>query len=223
LGTLVLAKLRLIICIIALLFPITSFAQNPFTIGIIKYRGGDWYACEDAVIHFLEILGTETTLQTNTDPPIVELTDEDIYQFPFLLINGHGQILLSDDETQALRRYLDAGGFLFANDDYGMDTHFRELMEAVYPNHSLHKLPVSHDIFRAFYSFPEGLPKIHEHDNKPAQALGIFVNRRLTVLYIYESDIVDGWEREQVHHDPEDIRQQALRFGINLVWYVLTH
>jgi hypothetical protein len=153
----------------------------------------------------------------------VELLDESLFSYPLLYMNGHGEVRFSQAEVERLREYVNRGGFLWADDNYGMDRAFRREMGKVFPEAGLVELPFSHQIFHAFYDLPQGPPKVHEHDGKPPQALGIFQGGRLVVLYTVESDIGDGIEDPEVHNDPEPIREQAMRFAINVVMYAMTH
>ncbi len=147
--------------------------------------------------------------------------DPGLRDHPYLYMTGHGNVRFTAAERAALREYLVGGGFLHADDNYGLDESFREEIALIFPDAELTEIPADHPVFHAFYDFPEGLPKIHEHDGKPPQALGIFVGGRLLVFYSYESDLGDGWEDPDVHDDPADVREQALRMGVNLFVYVL--
>jgi len=150
------------------------------------------------------------------------LTNPDLNNHSFLYLTGHGNIRFADDEIIILRDYLINGGFLHADDNYGMDESFRREMKRIFPSKEWVELPHNHEIFNNYYNFPDGLPKIHEHDGKPAQGLGLFEQRRLIVFYSYESDLGDGWEDEAVHNNPTEIRQLALKMGVNIIWFALT-
>tara|TARA_Y100001947_G_C10319909_1_gene295680 strand:- start:1093 stop:1581 length:489 start_codon:yes stop_codon:yes gene_type:complete len=152
----------------------------------------------------------------------IKLTDSNAKQFPYLYITGHGNIRFSNNEIIALRSILSNGGFLHADDNYGMDKSFRREIKKVFPNKKFVELPHSHPIFSSYYELKNGLPKVHEHDNRPPQALGIFENNKLVVLYTYESDLGDGWEDATVHNDPPEIRDAALKMGVNIIYYALT-
>jgi hypothetical protein len=157
------------------------------------------------------------------DRPVeVRLTDPDLPDYPYLYLTGHGNISLSDREVGALRRHLRGGGFLHADDNYGLDSSFRREIERVFPDEVLVDVPLDHPVYRIRYPFPDGLPKIHEHDGLPAQGLGIFLDGRLAVFYSYQSDLGDGWEDATVHGDPPDVREQAIRMGVNLFLYALS-
>jgi hypothetical protein len=205
----------------------TSVAAAPegFQIARLKYGGGgDWYSNPTSLPNLAKALGSRTAIRVvSTKEARVELLDEDLYAYPLLYMNGHGEIRLSQAEVERLREYLNRGGFLWADDNYGMDRAFRREMTKVFPGTQLVELPFSHHVFHAFYDLPKGLPKVHEHDGKPPQALGIFQGGRLVVLYTYESDIGDGLEDARVHNDPAAVREEALRFAINVVVYAMTH
>ena len=206
---------------------VTSVAAAPegFQIARLKYGGGgDWYSNPTSLPNLAKALKARTSIRVvSTKEARVELLDEDLYAYPLLYMNGHGEVRLSQAEVERLREYLNRGGFLWGDDNYGMDRAFRREMAKVFPGAQFVELPFSHHVFHAFYDLPKGPPKIHEHDGKPPQALGIFQGGRLVVLYTYESDIGDGLEDSKVHKNPEAVREEALRFGINVVVYAMTH
>jgi hypothetical protein len=152
----------------------------------------------------------------------VKLTDPTLSNFPYLYLTGHGNIKFTDEEVRLLRRYLESGGFLHADDNYGLDESFRREIRRVFPESELVELPVDHAIYHLFYDFPRGLPKIHKHDGKAPQGFGIFHQGRLVVYYTYESDLGNGWEDASVHDVPPELREQALRMGVNLFLYALS-
>ena len=194
-----------------------------FTIAQLHYGGGgDWYANPSSLPNLLTFLRDKTGMDVALDPARVEILDNDLFSYPYLYMTGHGNVRLSDDEVPRLRRYLTTGGFLHADDNYGMDESFRREIRRVFPENDLVELPHDHPIYHAWFDFPDGLPKVHEHDGKPPQGFGIFHEGRLVVYYSYESDLGDGWEDQPVHNDPEDVRQAALRMGANIVVYALT-
>ena len=200
------------------------FNQYDFTIARVKYDGGgDWYADPSSLPNLLEQVRARTTIRTPAHEDTVEITDPRLFQYPYLYMTGHGNILFSDEEVKILRAYFIAGGFLHADDNYGMDSSFRREMKKVFPGSPLVELPFDHPVYHTVYDFDEGLPKIHEHDGKPPQGLGMFYNDRLTVFYTYECDLGDGWEDPDVHNDPPEKREQAFMMGINIIWYCLTH
>lgn len=195
----------------------------PLTIAQLQYDGGgDWYANPSALPNLLAAIGERTGIPVADQPAEVRLTDPTLRDYPYIHLTGHGNIRLSGEEVGALREYLLGGGFLHADDNYGLDASFRREMERVFPEKELVELPADHPVYHVFYDFPKGLPKIHEHDGKPAQGFGIFHEGRLMVFYTYQSDLGDGWEDPDVHGDPAAIREQALRMGVNLFVYALT-
>ncbi|MCX7994344.1 MAG: DUF4159 domain-containing protein [candidate division WOR-3 bacterium] len=197
--------------------------QYDFTIARLKYGGGgDWYCDPSSLPNLLKAINERTTIRAASKEVVIELTNPELFKYPYLYMTGHGNVKFSDKEVKILRDYLINGGFLHADDCYGMDSSFRREMARVFPESPLIELPFDHPIYHSFYDFPDGLPKIHEHDNKPAQGFGIFYNNRLVVFYSYETDLGDGWEDPDVHNDPPEKREQALRMGINIVVYALT-
>ncbi|MEA3474964.1 MAG: DUF4159 domain-containing protein [Candidatus Cloacimonadota bacterium] len=211
--------------ILFLFFVSYTSAEIKFTIARVQYDGGgDWYNDTSVIPNLLREINNRTNINAAKDQVIVSLKDNRIFNYPFLYLTGHGNIVLSDEEIKNLREYLKKGGFLYVDDDYGLDKYFRREIARVFPNKSLQELPSSHPIFSCFYHFENGLPKIHEHDNKRPQAFALFNNfGRMIVLYTYESNISDGWASPDVHKDPPEIRERAFKMGINIVYYVLTH
>jgi hypothetical protein len=200
-------------------------AGDRFAIAQVQYSGGgDWYGDQTVIPNWLELLRVRTDIETAEDRVIVKLTDRNLYQYPMLYIVGHGVIRLTDGEVEALRFYLTHGGFLFVNDDYGLDESFRREIRRVFPNQELQPIPNSHEIYHCFYDFPKGLPKIHEHDGEPAQGFGLFYEGRMVVYYVYSSDIGDGLEDPKVHpNDTPQMRELAAKMAINIAVYALTH
>lgn len=197
--------------------------QHEVTIARVKYSGGgDWYSGEESLPNLLAFVRANTLLDVAPKEDIVELTSDKLFQYPYLYLNGHGTVRFTDREAERLRRYLIGGGFLHINDDYGLDVTIRQEMKKVFPDQEFVPVPFDHPIYHAHFQFPNGLPKIHEHDGEPAQGFGLFHEGRLVVFYSYESDIGDGWEPEEVHHDPVEKRQAALRMGTNLLVYAMT-
>jgi hypothetical protein len=200
------------------------FAQYDFTIGRLKYSGGgDWYSDPSSLPNLLEAINERTTIRAAPREENVEITDPKLFQYPYLYMTGHGKVRFSDEDVKILRNYFAAGGFLHADDNYGMDSTFRREIEKVFPDSPLIELPFDHDIYHSFYEFPNGLPKIHEHDAKPPQGFGMFYDNRLVVFYTYECDLGDGWEDPDVHNDPPEKREDAIKMGINIIVYSLTH
>lgn len=152
----------------------------------------------------------------------VDVASDDIFNYPFLFLTGHGNVEFTESEVKRLRSYLDAGGFLFADDDYGMDKSIRRELKRIYPDQDLQELPFTHPLFHSHFDFPNGVPKTHEHDKKEPQSFGLFTGKRLSVLYTYEANPSDGWADPDIHIDPPEKRQEALKFGMNIVVYVLS-
>ena len=193
-----------------------------FSISRIQYGGGgDWYADKSSIPNLLKFISENTDIITADDQQVVKIGDNNFFSSNYLYMTGHGNIKLTDEEIIILREHLIGGAFLHADDNYGMDKSFRELLSKMFPEKELIEIPPNHEIFNIYFEFPNGLPKIHEHDNKRAQALGIFHNEKLIILYTYESDLGDGWEDSKVHNNPEDLRQKALKMGTNIVTYSL--
>ncbi len=189
----------------------------------LKYGGGgDWYSNPTSLPNLARALDERTPVAIAKVPEThVAPLDEELFEVPFVYMNGHGRIRLTASEASRLRRYLLGGGFLFADDNYGMDETFRETMQQVFPDRPLVEVPFDHPIYHSYYEFDQGPPKIHEHDKKPPQGFGIFDSGRLVVFYTYESDIGDGLEDADVHEDPPEKREEALRMAINVVMYAL--
>lgn len=192
-------------------------------IGVVKYRGGgDWYQGQTPLPNLIRYVREHTLIDLAPQPEVVELTSDKLFSHPFLFMSGHGNVVLDDDEVSRLRRYLQGGGFLYIDDDYGLDSYIRREMKKVFPESDFVELPFDHDLYHTHFDFNH-LPKIHEHDNKPPQGFGLFVDGRLAVFYTVETNISDGWESPEVHNNPPEKREQALQFGTNVVAYALTH
>ncbi len=195
-----------------------------FTIARLQYGGGgDWYSDPSSLPNLLSYIRENTSIKTAKKEARVKIQDEDVFRYPVLYMTGHGNINFSKSDAVRLREYLTSGGFLFADDNYGMDKSFRREMKKVFPDKELLELPFSHGIFNIHFSMKNGLPKIHEHDGNPAQAFGIFHSGRLVLFYSYESDLGDGWEDESVHGDSAERRRAALKMGTNVIVWALTH
>jgi len=189
-------------------------------VAVLKYKGGgDWYSNPTALPNLIQFCNAEIKTKIATQPQTVETGSPDIFQFPFLHMTGHGNVFFSEEDSENLSNYLISGGFLHIDDNYGMAPFLKKELKKVFPNKDLVEIPKNHPIFNIRYKFPDGLPKIHEHDGKRPQALGIFHNDRLVLLFTFESDLGDGWEDPEVHNDPEDVRQKALKMGANIVKY----
>ena len=208
----------------SLMFIVTcSLFSQEFNIARVQYGGGgDWYCDPSSLPNLLDYLIANTSMVKAAKEVRIKLTDNNAKHFPYLYLTGHGNIRFSENEIIELRSILSNGGFLHADDNYGMDKSFRREIKKVFPNKDFIELPHSHPVFSSYYNFENGLPKIHEHDNKPPQALGIYENNILVVLYTYESDLGDGWEDSTVHNDPPEIREAALKMGVNIIYYALT-
>lgn len=194
------------------------------SIGIARLQydgGGDWYGNPSSLPNLLAAIRDRAGIPVAGREVNVTPLDPGLSDHPYIYMTGHGNVSFSPAERAALRSYLIGGGFLHADDNYGLNESFRREMEQIFPDAELTEIPPDHPVFHIFYDFPDGLPKIHEHDGDPAQALGIFYGGRLVVFYSYESDLGDGWEDEGVHDDPPEIREQAMRMGVNLFLYVL--
>lgn len=208
--------------LIVFFFIIFLVAQgNAQEIAILKYSGGgDWYANPTALPNLIRFCNTNIGTSLSDKPQTVEVGSTAIFQYPLLHMTGHGNVVFSNEELENLRSYLLSGGFLHIDDNYGMKPYVTKQLIALFPNTPLEEIGADHPIFSQEYSFPKGLPKIHEHDGQRPQALGIFHEQRLVLLFTFESDLGDGWEDPSVHNDPEEIRQQALKMGANIVSYV---
>ena len=195
-----------------------------FTIARLKYKGGgDWYSDPSSLPNLLRFVNQHTRIAAAAEEARVEIMDEELFSFPFIYMTGHGNITFSPEEVIRLRHYLESGGFLHADDNYGMDESFRREMSKVFPQKQFVELTSEHKLFSCHFEFPDGLPKIHEHDGNRPQALGLFEGDRLAVLYTFESDLGDGWEDETVHGDGAEKRTAALRMGTNILVWALTH
>lgn len=194
----------------------------PLTIGRLHYEGGgDWYANPSSLPNLLRTIRERTPLRTASEEKVVTLAEDDLWNVPYLYMTGHGNVRFSDADLQVLRRFLQQGGFLHVDDNYGMDESIRRELARLFPDRPLAEVPVDHPVYHLVYDFPQGIPKIHEHDKKPAQGFGIFLDGRLAVFYSYETDLGDGWEDPEVHKDPAERRESALRMGVNLFAYAV--
>ncbi|MDT0641873.1 DUF4159 domain-containing protein [Zunongwangia sp. F363] len=203
------------------LFAIIGYTCNAQQIALLKYNGGgDWYANPTALPNLIKFSNKNTGTAIDPKPGTVSPGATEIFQYPFIHMTGHGNVFFNEEEARNLRSYLLSGGFLHIDDNYGMNQYLRKELKKVFPEKELEELPASHPIFSSYFDFPNGLPKIHEHDNKPPQAYGIFDNDRLVLLFTYESDLGDGWENPEIHHDPEEVRQKALKMGANILKYI---
>ena len=197
-------------------------ADAEVTIARLRYGGGgDWYCDPGSLANWLAEFGRRTGVPVADGPVVVGLDSEDLYRYPMLYVSGHGRIALAEDEVAELRRYLDAGGFLYADDNYGLDAAFRAAMDRLFPEAPLELVPADHPIYHSWYKLA-GVPKIHEHDGRPPQGWGVFLDGRLAVFYTHEADIGDGMEDAPVHKDPPEKREAAFRMAVNILYYALT-
>lgn len=197
-------------------------AQEPMTVGRLHYDGGgDWYANPSSLPNLLKALSERTRFRMSERERVVTLDDDELWQIPFIHMTGHGNVKWSDHDLVVLRRYLAQGGFLHIDDNYGMDESIRGEIARLFPDRPLVEVPHDHPIYHVVYDFPRGVPKIHEHDGKPAQGFGIFLEGRLVLYYTYQTDLGDGWEDPDVHKDPPEKHEAALRMGVNLFTYAV--
>lgn len=213
-----------ILLLILLLVSFGTIAQEP-TIKIAKLKyggGGDWYANRTALPNLIEFCNKQLNANIYEEEDVVEVGSTEIFQYPFLYMTGHGNVLFSDAEVKNLRNYLLSGGFLHIDDNYGMNNFIRREMKKVFPEHEFVEIPFSHPIYNLKYKFKSGLPKIHEHDNKPPQGFGIFHEGKLVSYFSYESDLGNGWEDQSIYNDPQSVRLTALQMGANLIEYAFT-
>lgn len=209
--------------VIAFLFigQLTNVYPVKFKIARLKYGGGgDWYANPTSLKNLIQFCNKELKTNIDPEPDDVEVGSGDIYNYPFIHMTGHGNVVLNSQEAENLRNYLLGGGFLHIDDNYGMDIYIRRELKKVFPDKELMELPASHEIYHQRFDFKTGLPKIHEHDNKAPQGFGIFHEGRMILFYTYECDLGDGWEDPEVHGDSDETRGKALRMGANIVQYV---
>lgn len=185
--------------------------------------GGDWYANPSSLPNLIKFISDNTNIRMNNQEFRVKITDSDLYNHPYLYMTGHGNVKFSREEIFKLRDYLTSGGFLHADDNYGLDESFRREMKKAFPKKKWVELPQDHPVFKSYFNFPHGLPKIHEHDGQAPQALALFHEGRIIVLYTYECDLGDGWEDLEVHGDGQKKHQQALEMGTNIIIYAFTH
>jgi len=209
--------MKIIASVLLILFSLVSFSQD---VAILKYKGGgDWYSNPTALPNLIAYCNANINTKINPKPETVEAGSIDIFQYPFLHMTGHGNVFFDDDDAENLRNYLISGGFIHIDDNYGMRQYIEKELKKVFPNQELVEIPANHPIFNIAYKFPDGLPKIHEHDGLPPKAIGIFHESRLVLLFTFESDLGDGWEDPEVHNDPEAVREKALKMGANIIKY----
>lgn len=193
-------------------------------IALLKYGGGgDWYANPTSLPNLIKFCNQNIYTKIKAKPATVEPGNPDLFSYPFVHMTGHGNVVFNDNDIINLRKYLNSGGFLHIDDNYGMDQFIRKEIKKIFPNSDLAEIPATHPIFQKPYSFPAGIPKIHEHDGKRPQAFGIFSAGRLVLLYTFETDLGDGWEDPEVNNDPVEVRQKALKMGANIISYIFNN
>lgn len=207
-----------------LILPVVLSAQsNDFQIVRLKYNGGgDWYNDPSAEVNLLKFIQANTNIRVNPVYKFVDISSDEIFMYPFLFMTGHGNIVFSNEDAKRLRTYLENGGFLYIDDDYGLDKAVRREMKKVFPDEDFIEVPFSHDIYNSCFDFKNGPPKTHKHDEKSPQGFGIFLGKRLAVYYTYESNPSDGWADPEVHNNPPAKREEALKFGTNIVVWALS-
>jgi len=211
------------ITIAAILLVTNIILGQEFSIARVNYGGGgDWYCDPSSIPNLLNYLTKNTLIKAAHGEYRIKLTAKELRGHPYLYMTGHGNVRFTDDEIIQLREYLMGGGFLHADDNYGLNTSFRREMKRVFPDRDFVELPHDHTVFHSFFDMPNGLPKIHEHDGKPPQLFALYDRDRIMVIYSYESDLGDGWEDEEVHNDPPELRAAALQMGVNIIYFALT-
>lgn len=216
-------KILLFFLIIASGFLPNAQAQYSYKIAKLKYNGGgDWYANKTSLPNLIKFANANLRMNIFPEEDVVEVGSPELFSYPFVHMTGHGNVLFTDAEAQNLRRYLVSGGFLHVDDNYGLDKFIRREMKKVFPELSFIELPYNHPVYSQKFKFPNGLPKVHEHDAKSPQGYGLIWEGRLVCFYSYECDLGNGWEDQSVYNDPEELRQQALRMGANLLQYSTT-
>jgi hypothetical protein len=215
---------RILLCIFLLTVGLGALAQPQVKIARLKYGGGgDWYAGKTALPNLIAFCNRELGTNIAPEEDIVEAGSRDLFLYPYVFMTGHGNVVFTPAEAQNLRNYLLAGGFLHIDDNYGLDKYIRPELKKIFPELELVEIPFNHPIYHQKFKFPNGLPKIHEHDGKPPQGFGLIYQGRLLLFYSYETDLGNGWEDQRVHNDPEAKRQEALRMGSNIISYCFTH
>ncbi|KGL64134.1 DUF4159 domain-containing protein [Polaribacter sp. Hel1_85] len=203
-----------------LLFTLSLFSISAQDVAVLKYNGGgDWYANPTAIPNLVAFANENIKTNITINPQTVTIGSEDIFNFPMLFMTGHGNVLFSDDDANNLRNYLISGGFLHVSDNFGLDKFIRRELKKVFPSLDFKEIPTNHPIYNQTFKFPNGIPKIHEHDKKTAQGFGLFYEGRLVVFYDYETDLSDGWEDEIIHNNPKSVREKALKMGANIIEY----
>jgi len=216
-------KILTIFLFTGLMFNVAAQTEGAFSIARLKYDGGgDWYNDPSGEVNLLNFVQQNTNIKVDARYQFVEISSEEIFSYPFLFMTGHGNVVFAEDEVEGLRLYIENGGFLFIDDDYGLDNAIRREMKKVFPAKNFQELPFSYGLYNVVYNFDNGPPKTHEHDKKSPRGFGIFIRERLAVYYAYESNPSDGWADATVHNDPPEKREEALKFGTNIIVWVLS-
>lgn len=217
-------KNKIVLIFILFFFVNFLFSQNSFEIALLKYNGGgDWYANPTALPNLIKFSNENLNTSINPEPATVEVGSQELFNYPFLHLTGHGNVIFSNQEAENLRNYLISGGFLHISDNYGLDKYIRLALKSVFPEEELVELPFSHPIYHQEYKFVNGLPKIHKHDDKPPKGYGVFYKGRLIVFYDYECDLGDGWEDPSVHNEPIEKHIEALKMGANILQFIFSN
>ncbi len=216
-------KILIILFLVGLAESTYSQKDGSFSIARLKYDGGgDWYNDPSAEVNLLNFVEQNTNISVDAKYQFVDISSEELFSYPFIFMTGHGNVVFNEDEVERLRLYLESGGFLYIDDDYGLDNAVRREMKKVYPDNNFQEIPFSFGLYNVFYSFKNGPPKTHEHDNKSPRGFGIFTGERLAVYYTYESNPSDGWADQSVHNNPLEKREEALKFGTNIIIWALS-
>ena len=210
---------KIILLLLSVYF--TGFSQE---IALVKYSGGgDWYANPTSLPNLIKYCNATINTKIKPKPGVVEPSSPDLFSYPYVHMTGHGNVVFSPSDVENLRKYMTSGGFLHIDDNYGMNEYIRKEIKKLFPDTELIEILATHPIFQKPFPFPSGIPKIHEHDGKRPQAFGIFIENRLVLMYSYETDLGDGWEDPEVHNDPKEIREKALRMGANIMNYIFNN
>lgn len=215
-----------IICLFLIFSFTITFAnkESDFIFPRVKYSGGgDWYNDPSSDVNLLKFIQQNTNITVNPKYHFVDLATDDIFKYPVVWLTGHGNVSFTKKEIQNLRAFLENGGFLYIDDDYGLDPYIRKEIKKVFPDKDFIELPFSHKIYTSHFDFSKGLPKIHEHDKQNPQGFGMFINGRLAIYYTYECNLGDGWADPSVHNDPQEVRENALKMGTNIIVYALSN
>ena len=218
------SRVKLYVFAFITLWVCTSANTYTFKLAKVQYRGGgDWYANRTALPNLSRFCNQNIKTNINPNDAVVDVSSKEIFDYPYIYLTGHGNVQFDDKDASNLRLYLESGGFLHIDDNYGLDKFIRPAMKKVFPELNFVELPFNHKIYHQSYKFPKGLPKIHKHDGKPAQGFGLIYKGKLVCFYSYESDLGNGWENPEVHNDPEEKRQLALKMGANIIQYAFSN